>query len=83
MSSLAWKKHTSALIPLYKAAAVVGIILSLGLAAQMPYQREALQDAQQFAASHTKDSITINTANSVAMADSSKIDSIKASTLVR
>ena len=73
----------SRLRPLYKAAAVVGVILSLGLAAQMPYQREALQDAQQFAASHTKDSITINTANSVAMADSSKIDSIKTSTLVR
>lgn len=73
----------SRLRPLYKAAAVVGIILSLGLAAQMPYQREALQDAQQFAAAHKKDSITITSTNSVAMTDSAKIDSIKASSLVR
>lgn len=69
--------------PLYKAAAVVGVILSIGLAAQMPYQREALQDAQKFAAAHKKDSVTINTANSMAMADSARIDSLKRASFIR
>ena len=69
--------------PLYKAAACVAVILSLGLAAQMPYRQAELQDAQQFAESHKKDSVTISTVNSVAMNDSTKVDSTKTSTLVR
>ena len=69
--------------PLYKAVACVAIVLSLGLAAQMPYRQAELQDAQQFAESHKKDSVTVSTTNSVAMNDSTKVDSTKTSTLVR
>lgn len=63
--------------PLYKAAAVVGIILSLGLAAQMPYEAAELQNAEQFAAAHTKDSVTVKADNQMAMTDSARIDTAK------
>ena len=69
--------------PLYKAVACVAIVLSLGLAAQMPYRQAELQDAQQFAESHKKDSVTVSTTNSVATNDPTKVDSTKTSTLVR
>lgn len=68
--------------PLYRAAAVVGIILSLGLAAQMPYEAAKLQDAEQFAAAHTKDSITITTENKMAMTDSARIDTAKHAVMI-
>lgn len=61
--------------PLFRAAAVVGIILSLGLAAQMPYERAALVDAQEFAAAHAKDTVTIQTTATMAMADSMAVAS--------
>ena len=59
--------------PLFKAAAVVAIILSIGLAAQMPYERQATIDAEQFAAQHVKDTAVI-AEPAVAMADSAKAD---------
>lgn len=59
--------------PLFKAAAVVGIILSIGLAAQMPYERQALIDAEEFAAQHVKDTATI-LKPAMAMADSVKVE---------
>lgn len=62
--------------PLLRAAAVVGIILSIGLAAQMPYERQATLDAKQFALEHAKDSATI-LHPAVAMTDSARVDSIK------
>ena len=68
--------------PLYKAAAVVGIILSLGLAAQMPYEQAALQDAQKFAAAHAKDTTTFKSANKMAMADSARVDSAKQASVI-
>lgn len=73
---------TQRLRPLYRAAAVVGIILSLGLAAQMPYEQAALQDAREFAASHAKDTATIMEVNTMAMADSARIDSVKQSAAI-
>lgn len=73
----------SRLAPLYKAAACVAVVLSLALAAQMPYRQAELKNAQQFAESHKKDSITITTVNSVAMTDSAKVDSVKASAIIR
>lgn len=63
--------------PLFRAAAFVGVILSLGLAAQMPYQQAHLEDAEKFAAAHSKDTITIQSANPVAMTDSAKVDSMR------
>lgn len=68
--------------PLYKAAAVVGIILSLGLAAQMPYEKAALQDAKEFAAAHAKDTTTIKEGNTMAMTDSARVDSAKQSAVI-
>lgn len=63
--------------PLYRAAAAVAIIVSLGLAAQMPYERQATIDAEQFAAQHAKDTATVIGQSAVAMADSAKTDSMK------
>lgn len=57
--------------PLFKAAAVVAIIVSIGLAAQMPYNRQATIDAQEFAAKHALDTATIGE-SSMAMNDSVK-----------
>lgn len=57
--------------PLLRAAAVVGIILTIGLAAQMPYERKSGVDAEQFAAMHSKDSAS-SLNPSVAMNDSVK-----------
>lgn len=42
--------------PLLRAAAVVGVILTIGLAAQMPYGKKNDVDAEKFAAMHSKDS---------------------------
>lgn len=72
----------SRLRPLYRAAAIVGIVLSLGLAAQMPYEHDALQDAKEFAAAHAKDTATVIQANTMAMTDSAKIDTIKQSAVL-
>lgn len=58
--------------PLFKAAAVVAIIVSIGLAAQMPYERQATIDAEKFAAQHAADTATIG---KPAMA---KADTVKA-----
>lgn len=63
--------------PFFKAAAFVGVILSLGLAAQMPYQQAHLEDAEKFAAAHAKDTITIQSANPMAMTDSAKVDTTR------
>lgn len=58
--------------PLLRAAAVVGVILSIGLAAQMPYKRQATLDAEEFAARHTKDTATVVSQPAMAMKDSVK-----------
>lgn len=57
--------------PLLRAVAVVAIILTIGLAAQMPYERQATIDAEEFAAQHAKDTITI-AKPAVALADSAQ-----------
>ena len=57
--------------PLLRAVAVVAIILTIGLAAQMPYERQATIDAEEFAAQHAKDTATI-AEPAVALADSAK-----------
>lgn len=69
--------------PLFKAVACVAIVISLALTAQMPYRQTQLQDAQQFAEAHKKDSLTVTSINSVAMTDSAKVDSVRKVTLVR
>lgn len=68
--------------PLFRAAAFVGVILSLGMAIQMPYQQAELQDAEQFAATHTKDTLTIKTENAMAMTDSARVDSVKQAAVI-
>lgn len=68
--------------PLYRAAAFVGVILSIGLAAQMPYEHAALQNAEQFAASHMKDTVLIQSDNTMAMTDSAKVDSTKQAVII-
>lgn len=68
--------------PLYKAAAVVAIILTLGNAAQMPYEHAALLDAQKFAAFHAKDTTLVEGNSKMAMADSAKIDTSNAKPVV-
>lgn len=55
--------------PLLRAVAVVAIILTIGLAAQMPYEKQATIDAEQFAAQHAKDTATI-AKPAMALADS-------------
>lgn len=54
--------------PLFKAAAVVAILLTLGRAAQEPYHNETIDETTES---------SVNSASSVAATDSSAIDTLK------
>lgn len=63
--------------PLYRAAACVAFVLTIGMAAQMPYQRQATLDAEEFAAQHAKDTVTIMQTEVASTHTPSSIDSTK------